>query len=291
MFQFIFQKPRRKRAPVFCVFLLLQFSFSLAVAQTSSELVSFSSGTLDLSLFKQQKLGQSGLDAFNKSRPNVKAHLLTVPNSKGAVILLPGVNGVQNSHLQWGTYLNSLGYTSLIVDHYGSRNALNFKDLASVPVIEDAVGALNFIVKQKYATADKVALFGFDRGASRALAMLSTNHPFSKANLKFAAGVALYPNCASHRQFSAPILMAAGGDDHLITMDTCKKLTQLSIANGRDVSFHIYEGATHFFDDPAYKRPMNEIKAPLWYASNQYSSQAHSQARTLIGEFIKKHLK
>jgi carboxymethylenebutenolidase len=163
--------------------------------------------------------------------------------------------------------------------------------LASVPTLEDTLGAASFLTQNNIAAPNKIALLGFDRGASRTLAILSKTHPFANSNVQFKAGVALYPNCASHRQFSAPILLLAGEQDHLMTMDTCKKLAQNSKSENRAVNFHIFENATHFYDDPAYQKHANTTDQPLWYASNHYSQQAHQQTLNLIERFLKTHLK
>ncbi len=270
---------------------VILLSTTLQTQATTVQQVTFAGSKFDISAFKQKQLGAAAIYDIQRSNTHVNGRLVIAQKSKGAIILLPGVNGLQQSHLDWALRLKDMGYSALVIDHYGSRNARNFKDLASVPTLEDTLGAAQFLTENNIATPDKIALLGFDRGASRTLAILSKAHPFAGKNVQFKAGVALYPNCASHRQFSAPVLMLAGENDHLMTMDTCKKLAQVSKSENRAVNFHILKGATHFFDDPAYRKPQNTADQPLWYASNHYSQQAHQQTIILIEKFLNAHLK
>ncbi|WP_025897769.1 dienelactone hydrolase family protein [Sneathiella glossodoripedis] len=290
--QTVSTRPFRLRFVILALIIFISnYTPSQLPAKNALTDVSFAGARYDISEFRQQRLGKEAIEDIQKSNSDVRGKLAVVPNSDAAVIILPGVNGLQASHLDWAQHLNELGYNALVIDHYGSRRARNFKDLASVPTIEDTLGAAQYLISNQYAAPNKIALLGFDQGASRTLAILSKNHPFAQTNKGFTAGVALYPNCSSDRVFSAPVMMLAGDRDHLMTIDTCKKLSKSSSSKGEQIELHLLKGATHFFDDPAYRKPLKTELEPLWFESNHYSENAHNKAKDLISEFLGKHLK
>ena len=132
--------------------------------------------------------------------------LLAKPEGKGpfpAVVLLHSCGGMRpNVTSHWPRYLNSLGYVTFTVDHFGMRgygrcpNPLGGKGRVDVhEITKDAYGALAFLAKQPDVDGNRVAVMGFSLGAwaiNRRLLSWRSDNP---DRTDFKAAIAFYGDC------------------------------------------------------------------------------------------------
>jgi dienelactone hydrolase len=177
-------------------------------------------------------------------------------------------------HAMWGALLAEAGYVAVLVDGFGPRGyphgfprfsyATRPRELNEVTVRPlDAYGALAYLRTRPDVRRDRIGLLGWSNGASAALATLSVDAPGIAAPTPatgFRAAVALYPACGLKGRFPdgyrpyAPVRVFHGTADEEVSPRRCGVLVEKSRALGGDVAMHVYEGATHGFDDPGGKR-------------------------------------
>lgn len=209
------------------------------------------------------------------------------------VILLHGCGGPERFHFQsWAEVLNSWGYNAVVINSISPRTGGNIcSRLGSVVSHEqrsaDAYDTAKWILKQDWAT-DKVGVIGFSHGGGGVL--YSAEERYVKHNFGqqiITAGVAYYPGCMSNEMWKAvlPVQIHIGADDDWTLPSWCQDL-----AKNWKSELHIYEGATHGFDQIGY----NQLSHPdywgkrHWLIYNQKQTEL-SRQRTKL--FLDKHLK
>lgn len=185
-------------------------------------------------------------------------------------------------HSFWGQEWARSGRIALLVDGFGPRGypkgfprgsyedrpaALN--EVAVRPL--DAYGALAYLRARPDVRADAIALQGWSNGGSATLAAMDVQAPGivqPTPATGFRAALSFYPACGlkglfAQRAFKpyAPTLVLHGSADEEVSPGRCKELTDRSRAEGGDVAFVLYPGATHGFDSPSRSRQRVEANA------------------------------
>jgi carboxymethylenebutenolidase len=177
-------------------------------------------------------------------------------------------------HRMWGELWAGRGYIALLVDGFGprgypqgfprfsyDRRPAEVSEVAVRPL--DAYGALAYLRARTDVAGDRVGLQGWSNGGSATLATMATAPPGIErptAATGFRAALALYPACGLQGRFDdgyrpyAPVRILHGSDDEEVSPRRCAALVARSRAGGGDIRIHIYDGATHGFDDPSRKR-------------------------------------
>ena len=240
--------------------------------------------------------------------PEMISGIVSKPDGDGpfpALVSLHGCSGRVSS--RWHHYLVSLGYVVLAVDSFSKRGISSVcKGKASVhsstfgsgkmtPLerVLDAYGGLNFLATLPYVDRDRVGVIGWSHGGAVSLrSLLIANEGFwwpKDAPLKFAAGVSFYPTCTSHNTVSpgyyAPLLVLIGEKDTWATPDRCISLVRRGVRAGDEpLSVHVFPDSYHGFDcgNCSYNFMGHRIEG---------NPAARSQARSMVAEFLERHLK
>jgi carboxymethylenebutenolidase len=191
-----------------------------------------------------------------------------------------GADGVYNAstlsrrHAMWGELWAERGYIAVLVDGFGPRGyPAGFPrfsyderppELSEVTVRPlDAYGALAYLRSRADVLPDRVGLMGWSNGASATLAAMSAETPAMPNPTPatgFRAALAFYPGCGLRGRFEdgyrpyAPVRVLHGTDDEEVSHRRCRAFIEKSRGLGGNVRIHLYEGATHGFDDPGRKR-------------------------------------
>lgn len=203
-----------------------------------------------------------------------------------AVVLMHGRAGAYSSladgvydastltmrHRFWAQYWAGRGYYAIIVDGFGPRGypggfgrgsyserPAEVNEVTVRPL--DAYGALKYLRTLPGVDDDRIGLMGWSNGGSATLATMADDKPGDMRRLGFRAGIAMYPACGLHNRFArsgystyAPVRVFMGTDDEEVSHDRCRDLIRTARADGHDVEFVSYRGATHSFDDPGRRR-------------------------------------
>jgi len=200
-------------------------------------------------------------------------------------------------HRMWGHHWRSLGFVALLVDSFGPRGyVIGFppKSLSSRPpeVSErhvrplDAYGALAWLRSRSFVEPARIGLQGWSNGA---MAVLWGMHEdmvrstqLEPIETGFRAALAFYPNCKFLRDEArgyrpyAPVKMLLGGSDDETPPDTCITFADTGTAPGAALSYYVYPGAEHNFDDPR--------------RTGRANRDAREDAKVLAADFIREHL-
>lgn len=181
-------------------------------------------------------------------------------------------------HKFWGEHWAAQGYLAILVDGFGPRgyphgfprhsydsrpDVLN--EVTVRPL--DAYGALAYLRKRGDVIGDRIALQGWSNGGSATLAAMAPDAPGIKTptpEAGFRVAIAFYPACGLHDHFQetgyaayAPLDVFMGDDDEEVSPRRCGRL----LRGARNVSFRLYDGASHDFDDPGRRRQRVEANA------------------------------
>lgn len=233
-------------------------------------------------------------ELHNKEIVNLPAEVHRIKAAKApTVILLHGCGGAEHVHFQsWIKVLNSWGYNAVVVHSIYPRTGGHICNrLGSVVSHEqrsvDAYDTAKWVLKQEWAT-DKVGVIGFSHGGGGVL--FSAEERFVKFNFGqqiIAAGVAYYPGCQSHQMFKAviPVQIHIGADDDWTLPGLCQDL-----AKNWKSELHIYEGATHGFDQVGY----NQLSHPDYWGKRHwliYNQKQTELSRERTKQFLDQYLK
>ncbi len=211
--------------------------------------------TLADSLLTDLKGGPEGLLRYPSSmEPVTLEGQLLFPREKTgrlpAVVLAHGSGGRGPGQDQWAEHLRELGYATFIIDYFGPRGVRWDSDFQPTP-LTDAIDALRLLQTHPRVDAQRIAIIGFSRGAH--LAYEAGNRgKLAAQEPRFAAHVALYPNCSvlgvGAAGLSAPVLMLIGELDELSPAAQCQALAERAREKGAKFTLKIYPGAYHAWD-------------------------------------------
>lgn len=235
---------------------------------------------------------------------------ITYQDSKGQTLIgyLASPEGAQNlpavlvCHEWWGRNdyperrareLAEAGYTAFALDMYGDKktaddvataNDTMMSTFAEANIIVDrATAALNTLIAQPEADANRIAVIGFCYGGKVALD-LARSGANVKAVATFHANLSAQ-NPAQSDTFKAEVLVAHAGDDSMVSLEDVATFKQeMSAAN---VVHHvdIYPNTKHGFTNPAADEKAEKFGIGLGYnATSEQTSLANLYtllARTL----------
>jgi dienelactone hydrolase len=194
--------------------------------------------------------------------------LLYQPGGEGpfpTVIALHGCGGLSSTsepirarYADWAEQLVKAGHAVLLPDSYGSRELgpqCRLKErrvFARRDRVADVLAARRWLLQQNWVMRGRIALMGWDNGASALLWAVRPQSMPSGAEPDFHAAVAFYPDCrlSSGLGWSArvPTLLLIGGNDDVSSPQACRQM--VDGARGRSALARLvaYPGAAHDFD-------------------------------------------
>ncbi|WP_410497830.1 dienelactone hydrolase family protein [Chitinibacter sp. S2-10] len=193
-------------------------------------------------------LGKSHLKAeyFAPSRSNAPAVVLM----HGCGGLYAADGGLAIRYARMTSQLQELDFAVLLLDDLPAKRAncalssLKKQKAEMKRRANNLQHAVNWLKQRRKVDADRIAVVGWDSGASATLALLSRDNPDIRSAAVF------YPNCrlllGSDYRVAAPTLLLGGMRDTLAPFEKCSELNQIS---GQSL-FHLvsYPEARHDFD-------------------------------------------
>jgi len=181
-----------------------------------------------------------------------------------AVLLLHGDAGAIANQVVWREELNALGIAVFTLDSFSGRGAIATG--ASLMTMPDSIGGLARIVDAERALAllakhpridpARIAVMGFSSGGRTVLVGAQSRFAaaFGTPGLRFAAYIALYPDCNARlvgdtKSEPGPQRIFIGKDDVLTSAAACTRYAERLRAAGNDISTTAFEGAHHGFDN------------------------------------------
>ncbi|WP_037172189.1 dienelactone hydrolase family protein, partial [Rhizobium sp. Pop5] len=223
----------------------------------ADEVVHFESAPVKLSPFRIRKASEQG-EILPQPQGAPLLGYLTRPEGSGpfaAIVVMHGCEGMRLSIKDlWPKRLMSWGYVVLVVDSFTTRNIQDTCQSQLPNRVFDAYGALNFLSKQSFVDAQRVALMGFSVGGTATLEGTKVEGNEQLMDHKFKAAVAYYPACAGNQgDATVPILILSGDRDNWSPADPCKKRLANLSDNSPPIELDIYKGVYHDFDAPEFK--------------------------------------
>lgn len=252
-----------------------------------------------------------------------------------AVVIVHDCSGLgpRSSHApaRWADELVKLGYVVLIPDSFTPRGfpagvctepSSRSRVASGYVRAADAYGALALLRTLPYVDGKRIGIMGGSHGGWTTLAAMYVpsvaNNPLIQVKRDgFAAGIALYPNCAapygtwattrangdtgpavSHTgvyQPIAPLLILIGEKDDWTPAQACRWLADESRQRGYPVEIKIYPGAHHSFDSNfpvRYVAERTNGNMPSGHgATTGGDPAAWADARQQVAAFFAQHLK
>lgn len=202
----------------------------------------------------------------------------------------------------------SRGYVAFVLDSYAARGIQGDTGCQAglpnnYPVrARDAFAALAYLAHLPFVDRTRVAAMGFSNGArvSFLLASRSVGNAFAEG-VRFAAVVTMYGQCHSptfkidfvRPDIATPLLALMGADDIDGDPHTCVPLLEKARAAGAVVSWTIFPGTGHVWDQPnrvpARLMPFND--PPGSSVRFGYNAAATEQSRDLVFAFLAQTMK
>jgi dienelactone hydrolase len=220
---------------------------------------------------------------------------LREPASAGpspAVVLLHSCKGNwKRLDERWGRRIAGWGYVTLTVDSFGPRGIDNTcTSSAPLDMAFDAYRALDYLARQSFVDAGRVAVLGFSQGGWLALTSVERGVVERSSRHKFRAAIAFYPPCLDFKDnMTLPTLIMVGELDDWAPAQECRDMVA-----GRDswgisrqkglgvpVKLIVYPGAYHAFDVPSLKKPVMYLGHRL-----EYNQSATDQAAETLHRFL-----
>lgn len=180
-----------------------------------------------------------------------------------AVVLVHTCGGLQAHMTARAKDLLAAGYLVLVLDAYGPRNHTAFCTAGGVQaprVYKDAFDALKHLSSMAVVDAARIYLVGLSLGSFAASSAASPNVAQAVgATQRFRASVGWYGSCEFdvnpypkwtlvHPDTDKPLLLLMARKDSETPIDSCFPFLEKLKAQGKPVSWHVYEGATHGWD-------------------------------------------
>ena len=177
-----------------------------------------------------------------------------------AVVLIHGSGGIGAGPDMWAHILNGAGIATFILDSFSGRNIVSTVEdqdqLNSLSMTLDAYRALDVLAAHPRIRADRIAVWGFSKGAVPAL--YSAVERFRKSfgsDHRFAAHVGFYTPCNiayddDARLSPVPIRLYHGSSDDYVNPAACRDLVPRLKAAGADIALTEYANGQHGFDSP-----------------------------------------
>jgi dienelactone hydrolase len=182
--------------------------------------------------------------------------------------------------------LQTAGFGAFILDSYGPRNLGGGKACGMETSrfrSDDAFNAIAFLAKHPKVSKDNIFVLGLSSGGSAAIEIAR-----GKADTKFSAAVAYYPECISlggtSYAIQSPMLVFVAGKDDWTLPDSCLRAKSAGTVIGAEFDLINYPNAYHGFDQ--------HRDHPATYRGHTlaYSAEATIDSRRRVIEFFARHL-
>lgn len=178
-----------------------------------------------------------------------------------AVILIHGSGGISSGPDMWAHILNEAGIAAFILDSFSGRNIVSTVEdqdqLNSLSMTLDAYRALDVLAAHPRIRPDRIAVWGFSKGAVPAVysAMERFRTSYGSKN-RFAAHVGFYTPCnvaydGDDRMDGVPIRLYHGSSDDYVNPAACRSLVARLKPAGVDIALTEYADSQHSFDTPS----------------------------------------
>ena len=187
-----------------------------------------------------------------------------------AVVLLHTCGGVGEHQNQWIYRLTWEKFVVLRVDSFGPRGARSVCGSFQVSVDQvaaDALAAAAHLRRLKFVDPDRIYAVGHSYGAMAGLRLASAGYLQRQTYIvPFRGIVAFYPDCLAnpnapptaaargnnfYSDIATPLLLLLGGADSEAPSGNCASHAEGRIRAGQPVSYKIFPGATHAYDQHA----------------------------------------
>jgi len=238
---------------------------SITALATENPVADLSEGQEGNIFFSSINLGsfREILAGEGQSKPVTISGTLKMPKGVSgkvpAVIILHSSGGVNDHYFEVADMLNEMGIAAFVVDSLNSRGIGSMRELLkelfhSYAIrISDAYAALELLSTHPKIDRNKIAVLGYSHGGKVALFVASEKirYSFIADDLRFAASIAYYPNCATRFKdidfTDAPVLMLLAEKDNICPIDSCLEYAQRMKESGADIKAVVYKGAHHMF--------------------------------------------
>ncbi len=177
-----------------------------------------------------------------------------------AVILLHGSGGIGAGPDMWAHVLNEAGIAAFILDSFSGRGIVSTVEdqdqLNSLSMTLDAFRALDVLAAHPRIRADRIAVWGFSKGAVPAVysAVERFRASFGSQN-RFAAHVGFYTPCnvaydKDEAMGAVPVRLFHGSSDDYVNPAACRALVSRLKPAGVDIALTEYADSQHGFDSP-----------------------------------------
>jgi dienelactone hydrolase len=172
-------------------------------------------------------------------------HIYKVDKPAPTIIVGHHCGGATGHSDDWARQLNKWGYNAVNLDSFTPRKITEECKFARLPAWQrtDETYRLAEFIKQQSWHKGKIGYIGFSHGGSTAVYIAT-----DKANKNIDASVAFYPYCGRwggrvifEGNPRIKLMMALAGRDDWTPPGDC-------MTNNKDVEIHLYENATHSFD-------------------------------------------
>lgn len=192
---------------------------------------------------------------------------LTLPASATgkvpAMVVMHGSGGLDaGSARSWASMLGQMGYATFLVDSFTPRGISGTGTDQSLLTYTtsgiDSLKALELLATHPRIDSGRIGVIGFSRGG--VAAQQASFERFRSAvlpgtGLKFALHIALYGGCAQYGTTTGvPVLHLIGEDDGFLSVEQCRKVTDMTNARKGHVRLVAYPGALHGFDREEIRR-------------------------------------
>jgi dienelactone hydrolase len=230
---------------------------------------------------------------------------LFLPPGKGpfaAVVILHGCGGIQENAYAWANELVRLGLAALVADHFTPRGVQRICERYGGRMVEqrerrrDTYGALRYLSERGDIDGKRIGIMGFSNGGLATVNALvaGLNDP---ADLRFKAGIALYPDCTGYIGLSvkAPLLILIGEKDDWAPASACRRLIDQLPAGSETVQMQVFPGAHHAFDVVGQRwyflaQAVNPHRSSGFGATISFQAEAHQLAIQQVKIFFRHHL-
>lgn len=177
-----------------------------------------------------------------------------------AVILIHGSGGIGAGPDMWAHILNEAGIAAFILDSFSGRNIVSTVEdqdqLNSLSMTLDAFRALDVLAAHPRIRPDRIAVWGFSKGAVPAVysAVERFRTSFGGSN-RFAAHVGFYTPCnvaydGDEKMAGVPIRLYHGSSDDYVNPAACRAMVARLKPAGVDITLNEYADSQHSFDTP-----------------------------------------
>ncbi len=212
-----------------------------------------------------------------------------------AVVLLAPCYGIAPFINEWARWLKTQGYVALVVDSYAPRHSRE-ACLGPPPSVEDvahdAIAAVAFLKTLPSVDGERIAIMGWSHGASAALKVDTLKRESGLQGIK--SLIAFYPGCDElDPDLETETLLFLAGHDDWTPPDACLRLGETMQREGRPLTWQLYPGATHSFDerdaDAAAEQGIpnrREVLGHQLYYDLPAARDAHAQVRRFLAKTL-----